>query len=331
VVTQVLSLLTADLGTLAILGLGSLLVIDQQLSIGQLIAFNKMNLNLVLFTSRGVMFTYELIRVQAIMQRLAEVLEATPETDQDGAKPWVSLSAQGDMVCTNLSFHYPGRQEVLQNLAMTIPGGQVTAIVGASGCGKSTLAKLLASLYRPQGGQLRLGNFNQGDLALECWRQQVVLVPQEAHFWTRTILQNFRLSHPQASFEAIVAACQITGADAFISQLPDQYHTVLGEFGANLSGGQKQRLALARALVSDPPVLILDESTGALDPASETAVLAALLDHRRGKTTILISHRPPVVNRADWVIVVEAGQVVMTGSPAQLKTIPGHHQEFLGG
>jgi ATP-binding cassette subfamily C protein len=331
VVTQVLSLLTADLGTLAILGLGSLLVIDQQLSIGQLIAFNKMNLNLVLFTSRGVMFTYELIRVQAIMQRLAEVLEATPETDQDGAKPWVSLSAQGDMVCTNLSFHYPGRQEVLQNLAMTIPGGQVTAIVGASGCGKSTLAKLLASLYRPQGGQLRLGNFNQGDLALECWRQQVVLVPQEAHFWTRTILQNFRLSHPQASFEAIVAACQITGADGFISQLPDQYHTVLGEFGANLSGGQKQRLALARALVSDPPVLILDESTGALDPASETAVLAALLDHRRGKTTILISHRPPVVNRADWVIVVEAGQVVMTGSPAQLKTIPGHHQEFLGG
>jgi ABC-type bacteriocin/lantibiotic exporter with double-glycine peptidase domain len=159
----------------------------------------------------------------------------------------------------------------------------------------------------------------------------VVLVPQEAHFWTRTILQNFRLSHPQASFEEIVAACQITGADAVISQLPDQYQTVLGEFGANLSGGQKQRLALARALVSDPPVLILDESTGALDPASETAVLAAVLEHRRGKTTILISHRPPVVNRADWVIVLEAGQVVTTGNPATLREKPGLHQEFLGG
>lgn len=329
VVTQVLALLAADLGTLVILALGSLLVIRQDLSIGQLIAFNKMNLNLVLFTSRLVMFAYEFVRVQTIMQRLAEVLEATPE-EQEVDRPWVTLSGEAEIVCTDLSFHYPGQPELLDHLSLRIPGGQVTAIVGASGCGKSTLAKLLARLYVPQAGQLRLGNFNQGDLALECWRQQVVLVPQEAHFWTRTILQNFRLSHPQASFEAIVAACQITGADAFISRLPDQYRTILGEFGANLSGGQRQRLALARALVGDPPVLILDESTGALDPASEARVLAGLLAQRQGKTTILISHRPPVVNRADWMIVLEAGQVVTTGSPASLRTMPGLHQEFLG-
>ncbi|MHC5731847.1 MAG: ATP-binding cassette domain-containing protein, partial [Nostoc sp.] len=109
------------------------------------------------------------------------------------------------------------------------------------------------------------------------------------------IIDNFHFSYPHISFEEIVRACQIAGADEFISKLPDKYQTVLGEFGANLSGGQRQRLALARAIVNDPPILILDESTGALDPMSESQVLENLLDHRQGKTTILISHRPRVI------------------------------------
>ena len=142
-------------------------------------------------------------------------------------------------------------------------------------------------------------------------------------------MENFRLGNPNLVFEQIVAACRITGADEFISQLPDKYLTILGEFGSNLSGGQRQRLALARAIVNDPPVLILDESTGALDPVSEAQVLQSLLIHRRGKTTITISHRPPVISQADWIIMLEAGKVVMQGKATDLRYQPGEHLKFL--
>ena len=157
----------------------------------------------------------------------------------------------------------------------------------------------------------------------------MVLVPQDAHFWGRSLLDNFRLGSPHLSFEQIVKACQIVGADEFISQLPEKYGTILGEFGANLSGGQKQRLAIARAIVGEPPILILDESTGSLDPASEAEILDNLLDHRQGKTTLLISHRPRVIQRADWVIVLERGQLVLEGSVEALCQKTGEHLNFL--
>jgi ATP-binding cassette subfamily C protein len=131
------------------------------------------------------------------------------------------------------------------------------------------------------------------------------------------------------TFEEVVRVCQIAGADEFISRLPEKYQTILGEFGANLSGGQRQRLAIARALLSNPPVLILDESTANLDPASEADVLSELLAYRRGMTTILISHRPRVVERADWIIVLDQGRVVLEGDPADLRTKPGNYLNFL--
>ncbi len=151
-------------------------------------------------------------------------------------------------------------------------------------------------------------------MSLDCLRQQIILIPQEAHFWSRSILDNFRLGAPAATFEQIVSACEIADADDFISQLPDKYQTILGEFGVNLSGGQRQRLAIARAIVTDPPILILDESTAGLDPVSESQVLDRLLAHRQGKTTILISHRSQVINRADWVVVLDQGKPLLEGS-----------------
>lgn len=312
-----------------LLWLGSYLVINHTLSIGQLLAFNGMSGNFFGFLLAVISIVDELITAQVVLQRLSEVMDATPEDDRDRHKPWVKIPAGHDLTCRQLNFHHAGRVDLLQDLSLTIPGGQVTALIGRSGCGKSTLVKLLAGLYGPQSGNIRYGSYNQRDLALDCLRQQVVLVPQEANFWSRSILENFRFSYPGITFEAIVEACEIVGADAFISQLPDGYQTVLGEFGANLSGGQRQRLAIARTLVHNPPVLILDESTSALDPMSETELLDRLLTYRQGKTTILISHRPRVIQRADWIIMLDQGRVKIQGTPTELRSQIGEHQAFL--
>ncbi|HEY9660501.1 MAG TPA: peptidase domain-containing ABC transporter, partial [Allocoleopsis sp.] len=240
-ITGILSSFTS----IGLLWLGSYLVIDRSLSIGQLLAYNGMSGNFLGFLGAVIGLIDEFITAQVVIQRLTEVIDATPENQNDEKKPWVEIGHDTDIICTQLNFHHAGRVDLLQDFSLTIPGGQVVALIGESGCGKSTLAKLLAGLYSPQSGNIRYGVYNQQDLSLECLRQQVVLVPQEPHFWSRSILDNFRFSYPHLEFEQIVQACQIAGADEFISNLPDRYQTVLGEFGANLSGGQKQRLAIA--------------------------------------------------------------------------------------
>jgi len=316
-------------GGIILLWFGSTLVIGKQLSIGQLLAFNSMNGNLLTLIVTLLSFINPFTRAQLATQRIAEVIDATPESREDTQKPVAPIPADAEIICTDLNFHHPGRVDLLQEFSLSIPGGKAIALIGESGCGKSTLAKLIACLYQPQSGNIRYGIYNQQDLSLDCLRSQVVLVPQDAHFWSRTIIENFRLAAPQATLGEIVRACQIAKADEFISQLPDKYQTVLGEFGANISGGQKQRLAIARALVTNPPILILDESTGALDPVSESKVLDNVLGDRQGKTTILISHRPRVIQRADWIILLKNGQPHLQGTPGDLLLIPGDHLDFL--
>ncbi|MBE9199442.1 MULTISPECIES: peptidase domain-containing ABC transporter [unclassified Nodularia (in: cyanobacteria)] len=331
ILNGIFSNLVSSIGSIALLWFGSTLVIQQELSIGMLLAFNSMNGNFTSFIKTTIDFVDEYTRAKTATQRLTEVIDATPETLDHSQKPWVKVQSNADITCTNLNFHHPGRMELLQDFSLTIPGGKVIALIGKSGCGKSTLAKLIAGLYPLQSGNIRFGIYNLQDLALDCFRQQVVLVPQEAHFWSRSIMDNFRLGSPDITLEQIVQACQIAGADEFISNLPDKYQTVLGEFGANLSGGQKQRLAIARGIVNNPAVLILDESTGALDPVSEAEVLNQLLTHRQGQTTILISHRPKVIQQADWIVMLEKGELKIQGSPEVLSQQVGEHLDFLDG
>jgi ABC-type bacteriocin/lantibiotic exporter with double-glycine peptidase domain len=326
-VTSTLSSFTS----IGVLWFGSYLVINKTLSIGQLIAFSGMSGNFLGFLSLVIGLVDEFITAQIVIQRLNEVIDASAEDENDLKRSWVKISPSADLTCTEVNYHHSGRVDLLQDFSLTIPGGQATALIGQSGCGKSTLAKLVAGLYFAQSGNIRYGRYNQQDISLECLRQQAMLIPQEPHFWSRSIAENFYFSYPQATFEDIVTACEIAGADEFISQLPDHYQTILGEFGANLSGGQKQRLAIARAIVSNPPVLILDESTGALDPVSEAKVLENLLVNRRGKTTILISHRPKVIQRADWIVFLEQGRVKTTGTPEELSNRAGEHLNFLDG
>lgn len=329
IVNGTFSDLVADIGSAVLLGMGSLLVIRQELSIGQLLAFTTLNRNVVGLMAELVGYVDDWVRVQTANARLQEVVSATPEAPINHSQNWVAIAPDAPITCTDLTFHYPGRVELLKDLSLTLPGGEVIGLIGRSGCGKSTVAKVVAGLYPVQSGNIRYGPYNLQDLALECVRQQVVLVPQDAHFWSRSILENFRLGDPNLSFEDIVQACQITGADTFISQLPEKYQTILGEFGSNLSGGQRQRLAIARALVHNPSILILDESTSGLDPVSEAELLDKLLWHRRGKTTILISHRPKVIAQATWLIFLENGQVKASGSPADLRQQAGDHLDFL--
>ncbi|MEH1939358.1 MAG: peptidase domain-containing ABC transporter [Nostoc sp.] len=329
IINNIFSGLVYAIGSVSLIGFGSTLVISKELSIGQLLAFNGMNGNFLAFIGAVLGFIDEFMRAKTATERLTEVIDSTPETPSDSNKPFAKISSDADIICKNLNFHYAGRLELLEDFSITVPGGKVVALIGTSGCGKSSLAKLIAGLYTPNSGNIRFGIYNMQDLALDCLRQQVVLVPQDAHFWSRSIIENFRLGSPHLTFDQIVNACQIAEADDFISKLPEKYQTVLGEFGSNISGGQRQRLALARAIVNDPPVLILDESTAGLDPVSEAQVLDQLLLHRKGKTTILISHRPRVITRADWIVLLNQGKLQIQGTVEDLRAQPGNHLDFL--
>lgn len=319
----------SNLTNIAVLWFGSYLVINNTLSIGQLLAFYGMSEQFLEFLSSTIQLFDEFVTARISIQRLIEVIDTPLEDNNDLRKPWAEIPGDADIICSEINFHHAGRTDLLEDFSLTIPGGKVVALIGQSGCGKSSLAKLITGLYKIQSGNIRYGIYNQTDLSLEYLRQQVVLVPQEPHFWSRSIFDNFLFSYPNTNLEEIIKACQIAGADEFISQLPNKYHTVLGEFGANLSGGQRQRLAIARAIVNNPPILILDESTGGLDPISEAQVLQRLLKHRQGKTTIMISHRPKVIQCADQILFLEKGHLKVQGTPKELRNIPGEHLSFL--
>ena len=330
ITNRTFSRIISNLGSVGLLWFGSNLVIVQEITIGQLVAAYTLSQNVILLVVDSVILINELIWIKNAAARLIEVTSTDSEISIENlTKPFIKISDNADILCSHLNFNYSGQVSLLEDFSIFIPGGQVVALIGESGCGKSTLAKLIAGLYPLQSGNIRFGIYNLNDLALDCLRQQVILIPQEPHFWSRTIIANFRLGCPHVTFEEIVRACQLAQIDDFISELPDQYHTVLGEFGANISGGQRQRLAIARAIISDPPILILDESTANLDPLSETHVLESLLNHRQGKTTILISHRPRVINRANLIILLEHGRLKMQGTLTELKNQSGTHLDFL--
>jgi ABC-type bacteriocin/lantibiotic exporter with double-glycine peptidase domain len=304
---------------ITLLWYGSVFVLQQQLSIGQLLAFNGMGANVLGFLAGLGGVSQELITSRVVMARLDDALQHPLETETSKGTQQALIPADADIVCEELSFHHPGRAALLDHLNLRIPGGLTTALIGESGCGKSTLSKIIAGLYNLESGSIHYGPFSGKDLSLESLRQQVVLLPQQDTFLNRSILENFTFAYPQLGFADIVELCRLTLADDFIRELPDGYGTVLGEFGANLSGGQRQRLALARALASDPPVLLLDESTSALDPVLEARLMDRLLEHRKGRTTILVSHRPSVILRADWVVFMEKGAVRQQSHPRDLR------------
>jgi ABC-type bacteriocin/lantibiotic exporter with double-glycine peptidase domain len=305
---------------------GSTYVLAGRLSIGQLLAFSGLGMNVLAFLTQASVFLVQVIADSSIFGRLTEVLESPGEEPEPGRKCWVDLSPKSDIRCHRLCYAHPGRRQLMNNVAATFPGGKMTALIGGSGSGKSTLAQIISGMIPPTSGTIRYGSVYQGDLSLTCLREQVCLVTQDSHFFNRTILENFLFIHPEISYPDVIEACEVAMADEFISELPNGYQTMIGEFGTNLSGGQRQRLALARAIAKNPPILILDESTSALDPVLEQQLLDQLMAYRHGMTTVLISHRTTVIARCDWIIHLEQGVVKFQGSLDEARIHPPLHR-----
>ncbi|XP_006846532.2 ABC transporter B family member 19 [Amborella trichopoda] len=227
---------------------------------------------------------------------------------------------KGDIELHDVHFAYPSRQAqfVLRGFSLSIPAGNVVALVGSSGCGKSTIISLIERFYDPSQGEVLIDGQNIKELDLKFLRRNIGLVSQEPSLFTGTIRDNLRLGNPDASDDDIKNAATIANADSFISKLPDQYNTEVGDRGAQLSGGQKQRIAIARAILKNPPILLLDEATSALDSESEKLVQDALERAMSGRTVIVIAHRLSTIINANTIAVVEDGQVRQTGTHHEL-------------
>jgi subfamily B ATP-binding cassette protein MsbA len=254
--------------------------------------------------------------VEALLARDDKARMAT------GSVPYLGLKRS---ICfRNVSFHYGKEsQPALDGLTFTIPAGKMTAVVGGSGAGKSTLAHLLCRFYDPSAGAILVDDERLTDLDLDAWRNRVALASQDMHLFSTTVGENINMGRENATAADIVAAAGRAQADGFIRQLPDGYETAVGERGIRLSGGQRQRIAVARALVRDADLLILDEATNALDSLTEEALMRSVLDQRRGQTILVIAHRLSTVLEADCVVVMDKGRIVESGLPADLMHAQG--------
>lgn len=309
--------LSSDAGLGLVLVLGAIFVTQQQLSVGDLTAF-ILYLGQLIGPVRSVMFFSNALQAGvAALERVDALIEAEPEVG--GAH---SARATGDIVFDNVSFRYPGtHKDALAALNFQLAAGQTVALVGPSGAGKSTIAKLISRLYDPDAGQIFLGGKPLSAFALASLRSQVAVVPQEPTLFSGSVRANIRYAKPDASDDEVAEAAQLANATEFIKSLPQGFDTEVGERGVKLSGGQKQRLAIARAILKEATVLILDEATSSLDAESERVVqdaLSGLFEARLGVTTLIIAHRLSTVRQAQRILVLQQGKLVESGSHQEL-------------
>jgi subfamily B ATP-binding cassette protein HlyB/CyaB len=290
--------------------LGALFVLSDRMTVGALIAFNMLGLRLAqpLIQASGLMQEYQ--KAVLSLKLLAQLMQTKPEPASGQLAPAV----RGHIEFEDVTFHYPGSAApAVKEISFVVEPGQVVGIVGRSGSGKTTITRLLQGLYRPQTGLIKIDGQDLKELDLGHLRTQIGVVLQENFLFRGTVRDNIAVTKPAASLDEVVRAAQVAGAHEFIQRLAHGYATMLEEGAANLSGGQRQRLAIARALIHAPPVLVFDEATSSLDPESEAIVQQHLAGIAHGRTIVIVTHRLSFVARADLIVVVDQGRIVQAG------------------
>jgi ATP-binding cassette subfamily B protein len=293
--------------------IGSSGIIKDTFSIGTLLSFNALAGYFTGPLFRLVNLQSELQEAYVAAERVSEILEMEPE--QAGQTALLRPAAvTGEIAFSHVSFRYGMRPPVYKDLSFHISEGQWAAFVGPSGCGKTTLVKLLLKFYSPEQGSVSIDGHDLRDIDAAALRERIGYVPQEIYIFAGTIAENIALHNPSAPMEEIIAVAEKAGADVFINNLPERYSTRLSERGSTLSGGERQRLALARALLCKPNVIILDEATSNLDSVSERLIHQTIEKLRGSMTAIIIAHRLTTVRNCDVIFVMENGNIVESGN-----------------
>ena len=298
-----------------VLWLGSKWVLEGKdwLTVGELVLFSMMIQRMLWPLTRLGVTLDEYERAKAAARRTFTLMTTESEI-RDRPDLRVPESVSGELRFDNLSFRYGDAGDVIANLTATIEAGKVIGIAGTTGAGKSTLVKLLLRLYEPSDGHIYLGDQELRDIPLKELRRAVALVSQEVYLFHGTIFENIAYAQPDAGIEDVRRAARLAEFDAFASSLPEQYQTLVGERGIRLSGGQRQRLSLARAILKDSPIVVLDEATSAVDNETERAIQQNLSKITQGKTALIVAHRLSTIRHADEIWVLEKGRIVERGS-----------------
>ncbi len=331
--------LMPNLGLVMVLGYGGHLVIEGDLTVGELVGFNLYVLMLIQPLRMLGMVVAQGQRAAAAGERIAEVLSTAPKiVDPVHPKHLPSSAGGGSVEFRSVTFGYRSelhedrlRAEVpvLRALDLKIESGETVAIVGSTGCGKSTIARLLPRFYDVTDGAVLLDGIDVRHLTRHELRQAVSLVFEDTFLFSGSVRDNIAFADPDADDAAVRKAAELAGAAEFIDSLPEGFDTELGERGFSLSGGQRQRLAIARSLVADPRVLILDDATSAVDPTKEHEIRDAMAEVMDGRTTIVIAHRPATIALADRVVLMDEGVIVANGTHEELLASNGRYREVL--
>ena len=268
-----------------------------------------------------------MLRLAAAAIDRTEQTEDMPRMDESGK---ALNPRKHDIVIDHVSFSYEQKQ-ILHDISATLPDKTTTAVIGPSGSGKTTFCSLIARFWDPDSGSVRIGGYDVKDYTLEALMDQISVVFQNVYLFADTIENNIKFGKPDATHDEVVAAAKAACCDDFIEALPDGYDTVIGEGGASLSGGEKQRISIARAMLKNAPIVILDEATANVDPENEDRLQKAIEALTRDKTIIMIAHRLKTVRHADQILVIDHGRIVQQGKHEQLIEQPGLYADFVGG
>ena len=311
--------LLIPLTSLLIVWLGGILYLEARTSIGDIVAFQMYSTMLLFPVYRIVNSISETQRALASMERVFEVMDK-PVAMPDRADAVVAAGPVDRITFEAVNFEYKKDKPVIVGFDLTIKGGEIVALVGPSGAGKTTITDLLARFHDPTSGVIRLNGRDLRDFKVDSFRRLLGVVQQDVFLFDGTVQENIAYGNPGATLAEVTAAAERANAHAFIKEFSDGYQTLIGERGVKLSGGQRQRLSIARAILADPEILILDEATSNLDSESEALIQAALAELFKGRTTIVIAHRLSTITHADQIVVIEKGRIMERG----------RHQELLG-